>query len=533
MMSSLTPGLSKTSKFVVLTRALSTLPRTHSILNGKAFISAGTTTFPITDCSTGTVIGATPQSTASELEAAAAGAEAASTAWRMTPPAARARVTLKLQALIRDNTESLAAVITRENGKTLADARGDVFRGLEVVEWASGAPSLSLGDCAPGIGPSMDIVTHREPVGVCAGIFAFNFPAMLPLWAFPLANALGNTYVLKPSERAPGAAVALALLATSAGLPPDVLNVVHGGPDTVNFLCDSPRIAAVSFVGSNPGGEHVFHRASAAGKRVQSNMGAKNIAIVMPDSDAPRTCAALTGAAFGAAGQRCMALPVIVLVGAAKEHTTSLIAAARRLKIGPGSAIDSDIGPMISRESVNRARDIVSRAESMGARVLLDGRTVKPPAGCEKGFWLGPTILHLGDAHSAEKSPAYLEEIFGPVQCIIEVDTLDEAIGIVNRNEWGNGGAIFTASGATAHTFATSTRIGNVGINVPVPVPLPVVSFTGNKRSFLGQNNFYGRGGVNFFTSTRTFVSSWPPPSSSGAGVVHASPLVMPTPGRT
>lgn len=514
-----------------ISRALSNIPRTQSIAKGKVFDSAGTTTFPITDCSTGLVIGATPQSTASELEAAAAGADSASAAWRATAPAARARVTLKLQSLIRDQSESLAGVITRENGKTLADARGDVFRGLEVVEWAAGAPSLALGDCAPGIGPSMDIVTHREPVGVCAGIFAFNFPAMLPLWAFPLANALGNTYVLKPSERAPGAGVALALLAVQAGLPADVLNVVHGGPETVNFLCDSPRIAAVSFVGSNPGGEHVFHRASAAGKRVQSNMGAKNIAVVMPDSDAPRTCVALTGAAFGAAGQRCMALPIIVLVGAAKTNTANLIASARRLKMGPGSAADSDVGPMISRASVDRARDIISRAEALGAKVLLDGRAVKPPTGCEKGYWLGPTILHLGDARSAEASPAYNEEIFGPVQCIIEVDTLEEAIALVNRNQWGNGGAIFTTSGVSAHAFATGARIGQVGINVPVPVPLPVVSFTGNKRSFLGQNNFYGKGGVNFFTSTRTIVSAWP--SSAGVGVTHASPLAMPTPGRT
>jgi malonate-semialdehyde dehydrogenase (acetylating)/methylmalonate-semialdehyde dehydrogenase len=502
-----------------------------TLINGKLFDSKGTTTFPIMDCSTGNVIGATPQNTASELEAAADGAEKALGAWRATPPAARARVTLKLQSLIREGTESLAATITRENGKTLADARGDVFRGLEMVEWASGAPALSLGECAPGIGPSMDIVTHRDPVGVCGGIFAFNFPAMLPLWTFPLANALGNTYVLKPTERAPGAAITLAQMALAAGLPPNVLNVVHGGPDTVNFLCDAPAIAAVSFVGSNPGGEHVFHRASAAGKRVQSNMGAKNIGVVMPDADASRTCAALTGSGYGAAGQRCMALPVVVLVGAARSHAASLIAAAKNLKVGPGTAQDSDIGPMISRAAADRARDIVSRAEALGARVLVDGRTVKPPSGCERGFWMGPTLLHLGDASSAERSPAYTEEIFGPVQCIVEVETLDDAIAFVNRNAWGNGGAIFTASGSSAHAFANGARIGNVGVNVPVPVPLPVVSFTGNKRSFLGQHNFYGRGGINFFTQTRTIISSWPAPAP--AGTAHASPLVMPTPGRT
>jgi len=541
-------------------RALSTarLPRAKSFIDGRAFESAGTTTFPITDSATGAVIGATPQSTASELAAAAASAEAAWPAWRAVAPAARARVNLRLQAAIRDGTEALAATITREQGKTLADARGDVFRGLEVVEWAAGAPALALGDCAPGIGPAMDIVTHRDPVGVCAGIFAFNFPAMLPrerggagapaararararsrapapspspVWGFPLATALGNTYLLKPSERAPGAAVALAELASAAGLPPGVLNVVHGGPETVNFLCDAAPVAAVQFVGSDAGGRHVYHRATAAGKRAQSNMAAKNLGVVCADADAPRTCAALTGAAFGAAGQRCMALPVVVLVGDARRHVPALVAAAARLRLGAGADAAADVGPMISRAAVDRARDIVARAAALGARVLLDGRAPAPPRGCEGGFWFGPTILHLGDAAAAEASPAYREEIFGPVQCIVEVATLDEAIALVNRNEYGNGAAVFTASGAAAHQFANGARVGQVGINVPVPVPAPVVSFTGNKRSFLGQHNFYGPGGVGFFTATRTIVSAWPAPAAAGAA--PASPLVMPTPGR-
>lgn len=387
-------------------RRLSTIPRVKSLFENKLFDSAGTTTFPITDPSTGTVVAQTPQSTASELEAAAASCARAFTGWRSTAPAARARVNLKLQALLRDQSESLASLITAEQGKTLADARGDVFRGLEVVEWAAGAPALALGDSAPGVGPSMDIVSHRAPLGVCAGIFAFNFPVMLPLWGFPLATALGNTYLLKPTERAASAGVRLAELAVEAGLPPGVLNVVHGSVDTVNFLCDTPTVRALQFVGSNTGGEHVYFRGTAAGKRVQSNMAAKNIGVVMPDADSARACAALTGAAFGAAGQRCMALPVVVLVGAAKRHVPALVAAAAKLKVGPGAESGSDIGPMISAAAVVRAKDIIAQAVAKGARPLLDGRSFKPPAGCEKGFWLAPTILHLGGATEAEASPA-------------------------------------------------------------------------------------------------------------------------------
>jgi malonate-semialdehyde dehydrogenase (acetylating)/methylmalonate-semialdehyde dehydrogenase len=449
--------------------------------------SKGTTTYPITDPSTGKVIGATPQCTASELEACLSSSEKAYASWSRLPPQQRSRVNLKLQSLIRDRTESIAAIITREQGKTLADARGDVFRGLEVVEYACGVPAQQLGACAPNVGPFMDTVSHRLPIGVCAGIFAFNFPAMLPLWGFPMATALGNTFLLKPSERVPGAGMALASLACEAGLPPGVLNVVHGGHDTVNFLCTAPPIAAVSFVGSNAGGEHVYATASKGGKRVQSNMGAKNHGVVMGDADLESVIGALVGAGFGAAGQRCMALPVIILVGEARKHGIpgKLVEAARRLKLGRGEDASSDLGPMISGEAVARAEGIITGAASTGAKVLLDGRGVTPPPGCEGGFWLGPTILHLGGCAEGVKSIAYREEIFAPVVSIMEADTLEEAIKVVNDNPWGNGGAIFTGSGASAHAFVHGTNIGQVGVNVPIPVPLPVFSFTGNKRSFV------------------------------------------------
>jgi malonate-semialdehyde dehydrogenase (acetylating)/methylmalonate-semialdehyde dehydrogenase len=468
------------------------IPRVKYLLEGKLLESAGATTFPITCPATGAVIGATPQCTASELDACAASSERAFAGWSRVPPQQRARVNFKLVQMIRDRTEEVAALITREQGKTLADARGDVFRGLEVAEYACGAPSAALGAVAPVVGPHMETVSHRLPIGVCAGIFAFNFPAMLPLWGFPLAAGLGNTYLLKPSERVPGAGVALAAMAQEAGLPPGVLNVVHGGPDTVNFLCDAPPVAAVSFVGSNAGGEHVFHRASKSGKRVQSNMGAKNHGVLLPDADMGAAVGALVGAAFGAAGQRCMALPVVVCVGSAAAAIPKLVAAAARLRVGRGDDPAADVGPLISAEAAARARRIVGDAVAGGARVLLDGRAPTPPPGCEKGFWMGPTILHLGSGAAALNSPAYKEEIFAPVMCVMEADTMEEAMGIVNANPWGNGGAVFTTSGASAHAFVHGVNIGQVGVNVPIPVPLPVFSFTGNKRSFLGSANFFG-----------------------------------------
>jgi malonate-semialdehyde dehydrogenase (acetylating)/methylmalonate-semialdehyde dehydrogenase len=486
----------------MLRRAFTTVrtPRVKFLLDGKLQESQATTTFPVTDPATGAVLRATPQLTASELAACASSAEAAFGAWARVPPQTRSRVNLKLAELIRARTEELAALITAEQGKTLADARGDVFRGLEVVEYACGVPAASLGAVAPVVGPHMETASHRLPLGVCAGIFAFNFPAMLPLWGFPLACALGNTYLLKPSERVPSAGVALAAMACEAGLPPGVLNVVHGGHATVDFLCaPASPTAAVSFVGSNPGGEHVFAAASAAGKRVQSNMGAKNHGVLTsdPGTDMAGAVSALCGAAFGAAGQRCMALPVVLLVGErARAALPRMAELASRLRIGPGADAASDLGPMISAAARDRAVGIVDAAEAAGARVLVDGRRAKPPAGCEGGFWMGPTLLHLGSGAAALASPAYTEEIFGPVQCVVECDTLEEAISIVNANPWGNGGAIFTGSGATAHAFVHGVNIGQVGVNVPIPVPLPVFSFTGNKRSFLGGGNFYGAFGA-------------------------------------
>ena len=524
--------INPTSSMRSFSRAsINPVPRIQYLFNGKLVESSGSTTFPVTCPATGTVLACTPQNTASELEACAESSAAAFKSWSRVPPQQRSRVNFKLAELIRARTEDVARLITAEQGKTLGDARGDVFRGLEVVEYACSVPAASLGSVAPLVGPHMETASHRLPLGVCAGIFAFNFPAMLPLWGFPLATALGNTYLLKPSERVPSAGLALAAMACEAGLPPGVLNVVQGGHDTVNFLCASPPVQAVSFVGSNPGGEHVFAAASRAGKRVQSNMGAKNHAVLLGDADMGSALGALTGAAFGAAGQRCMALPVVVLVGEARAAVPRMVELASRLRVGPGLDAASDLGPMISPEARARAVGIVDAAVAAGARLLLDGRAVAPPQGCEGGNWMGPTVLHLGSAASGGlRNPAYTEEIFGPVQCILEAETLEEAIGVVNDNAWGNGGAIFTSSGPAAHAFVHGVNIGQVGVNVPIPVPLPVFSFTGNKRSFVSVGAARARAGV-WMPCTHTHTHALAPHSQL-THCSHSHPPLPPAAGR-
>ena len=400
-----------------------------------------------------------------------------------------------------------------------------------MAEYAASVPSLLMGETAGNIATGIDTYSFREPLGVCAGVAPFNFPAMIPCWMFPLATVCGNTFLLKPSERAPGAALLMAELAAQAGLPAGVLNIVHGAEATVNFLCDSPAVRAVSFVGGDAAGKHIFSRATERGARVQSNMGAKNVGIVMPDADKDAVLSALVGAAFGAAGQRCMALPVVIFVGAAAAWLPELAERARRLVVAPGHFPDADIGPMISAEARDRALRIIGSATQEGApggaaALLLDGRRPRVPAGFEGGFWLGPTIL----TGVTEQSPAYAEEIFGPVLSTMCVDRLDTAIAIANRNKYGNGAAIFTASGATARQFQHEIEAGNVGVNVPIPVPLPMFSFTGSKASFRGDLNFYGKDGIRFYTQTKTVTSSWKAPAPPVVQADRAA-MNMPTMG--
>jgi len=416
----------------------------------------------------------------------------------------RQRILFDLRQLISQHTDEIVDSIVRENGKTIVDAKGDVFRGLEVVEHAASIASSMMGETLESLSKGIDTYSFRQPLGVCAGICPFNFPAMIPLWMFPMALATGNTYILKPSERTPGASMILARLAHEAGVPNGVLNVVHGTVDAVNFLCDHPAVRAVSVVGSNRAGEYIHERASKSGKRVQSNMGAKNHAVILPDANKETTLNALTSAAFGAAGQRCMALSVAVFVGDARVWVNELAAKARTLRVGAGTDPKADLGPLISNESKQRVVELIGSGVRQGAKLLLDGRNIQIAA-YPNGNFVGPTILN-------EVKPSmecYREEIFGPVLCCMGVDTFEDAISLVNSNPYGNGTALFTQSGSAARRFQLDIDVGQVGINVPIPVPLPMFSFTGSRGSFRGANHFYGKMGVQFFTQTKTITSNW------------------------
>lgn len=450
------------------------------------------------------VLAKVPFATADEINAAVASAKKAFKTWRKTPIGARARIFLKYQQLIRENMSELAALLTAEQGKTLADAEGDVFRGLEVVEHAAAIGNLQLGEIANNVASGVDTYTLLQPLGVCAGITPFNFPAMIPLWMFPMAIVTGNTFVLKPSEQDPMVTMRLVELAVDAGIPAGVLNVIHGGPDAVNAICDHRDIKAVSFVGSTHVGTHVYNRSSLAGKRVQCMMGAKNHGVVMPDANKEQTLNAIAGAAFGAAGQRCMALPVIVLVGEAQSWLPELVAKAKTLKVNAGCQAGTDVGPVISKQALARVTGLIDSGASQGAQMDLDGRNPKVP-GFEQGNFVGPTIF----SGVQTSMRIYQEEIFGPVLCVMQADTLEQAIELINSNPNGNGTAIFTRSGATARRFQEDIDIGQVGINVPIPVPVPMFSFTGSRASKLGDLGPYGKQVVQFYTQTKTITARW------------------------
>lgn len=474
------------------------------LINGE-FVESRTQQWrDIVNPATQDVLARVPFATGEEIEAAVASASNAFKSWRKTPIGTRARIFLKYQQLIREHMKELAAILTAEQGKTLADAEGDVFRGLEVVEHAAGIGNLQLGELANNVAGGVDTYTLLQPLGVCAGITPFNFPAMIPLWMFPMAIATGNTFVLKPSEQDPMVTMRLCELALEAGVPPGVLNVVHGGEAAVNAICDHPDIKAVSFVGSTRIGTHVYNRASQAGKRVQCMMGAKNHAIVLPDAHKEQTLNNLAGAAFGAAGQRCMALSVVILVGEAQNWLPDLVTRAKTLKVSAGVEVGTDVGPLISCAALDRVSGLIERGVNEGASLALDGRN-PAVAGYDKGNFVGPTIF---DRVTPGMS-IYREEIFGPVLCVVHAATLDDAIALINANPNGNGTAIFTRSGAAARHFQEEIDVGQVGINVPIPVPVPMFSFTGSRASKLGDLGPYGKQVVQFYTQTKTVTQRW------------------------
>ncbi|CAB4374847.1 Methylmalonate-semialdehyde dehydrogenase [Rhizophagus irregularis] len=477
---------------------------TPLFINGKFVESITNNWIPVHNPANNELVTLIPETTPQELNDAAETAAEAFKSWRKSSILTRQRILLDLQLLIRENTDKIAKSITEEQGKTLADAKGDVLRGRQVVEHACGITNLLLGEQL-AVSNDMDTYTIREPLGVTAGICPFNFPAMIPLWMFPLSIAAGNTMIIKPSERDPGAMMILAQLAKEAGVPDGVLNVVHGSVETVNFLCDNEHIKAISFVGSDKAGKYIHKRGTLNGKRVQANLGAKNHGVIMPDANKNHTLNQLAGAAFGAAGQRCMALSTVVFVGEAEEWLPELVERAKKLKVSGGFEPDVDVGPLISREAKGRVERLIQSGVEQGAKLVLDGRNPSVSKEYKNGNFVGPTIL----SKVTTEMDCYKEEIFGPVLVCLNVDTLDEAIDLINKNPYGNGTAIFTNSGSNARYFTNNIEAGQIGVNVPIPVPLPMFSFTGNRASIQGDINFYGKSGLQFYTQTKTVTSLW------------------------
>jgi malonate-semialdehyde dehydrogenase (acetylating)/methylmalonate-semialdehyde dehydrogenase len=497
-----------------LTPNETTLQKVKLLIDGEWVESQTTEWHDIVNPATQQVLAKVPFATAAEVDAAVSAAQRAFQTWKLTPIGARMRIMLKLQALIREHSKRIAIVLSAEQGKTIADAEGDIFRGLEVVEHACSIGTLQMGEFAENVAGGVDTYTLRQPIGVCAGITPFNFPAMIPLWMFPMAIACGNTFVLKPSEQDPLSTMLLVELAVEAGVPAGVLNVVHGGKDVVDGLCTHKDIKAVSFVGSTAVGTHVYDLAGKHGKRVQSMMGAKNHAVVLADANREQALNALVGAGFGAAGQRCMATSVVVLVGAAKQWLPDLKALAQKLTVNAGNEPGTDVGPVISKKAKARILDLIESGIKEGAKLELDGRDIKVP-GYEQGNFVGPTLF----SGVTTDMQIYTQEIFGPVLVVLEVDTLDQAIALVNANPFGNGTGLFTQSGAAARKFQTEIDVGQVGINIPIPVPVPFFSFTCSRGSNLGDLGPYGKQVVQFYTQTKTVTARWFDDDSVNDGV--------------
>ncbi|MBX3202891.1 MAG: CoA-acylating methylmalonate-semialdehyde dehydrogenase [Labilithrix sp.] len=441
------------------------------------------------------------------VEAAIASAEKAFPAWRATAPLKRARVMSRLKVLLEQHSEEIAALLTAEHGKVAGDAMGEVQRGIENVEFASYAPELLKGEYSRNVGPNIDSWSEHQALGVTAGITPFNFPAMVPLWMWPMAVVCGNTFVLKPSERDPSSAMRISQLAVEAGLPPGVLNVVNGDKEAVDALLDDRRVQAVSFVGSTPIAEYIYARGCANGKRVQALGGAKNHAVVMPDADIDNAVSALMGAAYGSCGERCMAIPIVVAVGDATADAVvaGLTAEIGKMKVGPGTDARNDMGPLVTKQHFEKVRGYVDQGVKEGAKLVVDGRGVKI-AGHEGGYFLGACLFD----HVTPEMVVYKDEIFGPVLGVVRVKTLEEAMRLINDHEYGNGTCIFTRDGEAARYFSDHILVGMVGVNVPLPVPVAYHSFGGWKRSLFGDLHAYGPDAVRFYTKRKTITQRWP-----------------------
>ena len=474
------------------------------LIDGKFVQSRARESVPVVDPATQKILSRAPLASAAEINRAVAGAQSAFRAWREVPVSERMRVMLAYQRLLKENQTALAKIVAQDNGKTFDDAMGDVWRGIEVAEFAASAPTLMMGETVENVARGIDTYSVMQPLGVCAGVCPFNFPAMIPLWMFPLATVCGNAFVLKPSEQVPLVAEQLGRLFLKAGAPPGVLQIVHGGKEQVDMLLKHPDIRAISFVGSVPVGRHIYRTGCDNLKRVQALAGAKNHMIVMPDASRDQVVNALVGASCGAAGQRCMAISTAVLVGQAKKWLPEVKAAMQKIRPGIWSDKKAAFGPLVSRAARERVLKLIREGRESGAELWLDGSRCKV-RGYPDGNWVGPTLF----GKVRPEMSIYREEIFGPVLVTLEAGDLDEAIALANANPYGNGAAIFTSSGAAARRFRRESESGQIGVNVPIPVALPFFSFTGWKGSFYGDLHAYGKQAARFYTETKTVTERW------------------------
>ncbi|REJ33858.1 MAG: methylmalonate-semialdehyde dehydrogenase (CoA acylating) [Bacillota bacterium] len=477
--------------------------RLRNFIGGQWVEAEAAGTEPVYNPATGEVIAHVPLSSAADVDRAVRAAAAAFDAWRETPVFQRARLMFRFKQVLEEHADELAALITREHGKTLAEARAELERGIEVVEFAAGIPTLIMGKTLELVGTGVDAEMYRQPLGVCVGICPYNFPAMIPMWMFPLAIACGNTFVLKPSERTPLTATRLAELLAEAGVPDGVFNVVHGARETVDALLAHEEVRAVSFVGSQPVAAYIYRTAAAYGKRVQALAGAKNHMIVLPDADLDYTTEAIVASSFGSAGQRCMAGSVLVAQkDVADKILERLVDRSNRLKIGPGDQPGVEMGPLIREQHRERVKSYIQIGEEEGARLIFDGRKTPVP---ERGFFLGPTIF---DGANPDMRIAR-EEIFGPVLTTVRVKDVEEGIALINRSAYGNGAVIFTRSGAAARAFRRHAKAGMLGINIGVPAPVAVFPFTGWRNSFYGDLHANGEDAINFYTDRKVVTTRW------------------------
>ncbi|WP_395343872.1 CoA-acylating methylmalonate-semialdehyde dehydrogenase [Ningiella sp. W23] len=480
------------------------MEKIQQLIDGQFRQSDSDEFIELTNPANNEVIAHVPLSGTQDLEDAVASAKSAFESWKKVPISERARVMLRYQHLLKENHDDIAQTLSKETGKTFEDAKGDVWRGIEVVEQAANIASMMMGETVENVARDIDTYSMIQPLGVCLGITPFNFPAMIPLWMFPMAIAAGNTFVLKPSEQDPMTPMKLAKLFIQAGAPKGVLNIVHGTKDQVNHLLEHPDIKAVSFVGSVPVGQHIYRTATHNMKRAQCFAGAKNHSVIMPDANKDKVLNNLVGSSVGAAGQRCMAISVAVFVGESAGWIPELAEKIAQVKPGLWDDSDAGFGPLINPQAKARVLSLIRAGKDEGAKCLVDGSEFSLK-GHESGNWVGPTVF----SDVTPTMSIYQEEIFGPVLCCVHVKTLDEALALVNANPYGNGTSIFTASGAAARHYQSNVEVGQVGINVPIPVPLPFFSFTGWKNSFYGDLHAYGKQAIRFYTETKTITARW------------------------